>query len=107
MGTFATLGSNDAPAGDQIETDEATARLEEVCVMLSRVVHDVNNPLAIISGNAQLLVEISRGMGLGQDLAKPLGDIEEAAQVLADRLAGLSALRENVERALADGHERG
>lgn len=70
--------------------------LNQVRVALSRVVHDVNNPLAVISGNAQLLLELARIMELDAELAKPISDIEEASRELAERLAQLSRLREDV-----------
>jgi uncharacterized coiled-coil protein SlyX len=50
----------------------------------------------VISGNAQLLLELARIMELDSELAKPISDIEEASRELAERLAQLSRLREDV-----------
>jgi len=66
----------------------------ELQVALRRVTHDINNPLSIISGNAQLLLELSRVLDLDPDVAKPIRDIEEASQRLADMVERLNALNE-------------
>lgn len=63
-------------------------------VALNRVTHDINNPLAIISGNAQLLLELARALELDPDVAKPIQDIEEASQRLASMVERLNALNE-------------
>lgn len=56
--------------------------------------HDINNPLSIISGNAQLLLELSRALDLDPDVAKPIRDIEEASQRLARMIERLNALND-------------
>lgn len=63
---------------------------------LRRVTHDINNPLSIISGNAQLLLELSRVLDLDPDVAKPIRDIEEASQRLADMVERLNALNDEM-----------
>lgn len=83
---------------------DPSALLTDVRYALARVVHDVNNPLTIIAGNAQLLGELSRMMELDPDLAKPISDIEEASQQLAERMAQLAELKESVLAAL-DGQD--
>jgi signal transduction histidine kinase len=60
--------------------------------LASRVVHDFNNPLAIISGNAQYLAEIIRATELTGEVADVVGDIIEAADRLAGQLAELKKL---------------
>lgn len=67
---------------------------------LARAVHEVNNPLAIISGNAQMLTELIRGGHVDAELEKSVTDIEEASRVLAERLAQLASLRETLTSAL-------
>lgn len=71
--------------------------------VLSAVTHDINNPLAIISGNAQLLLELSRLLDLDPDVAKPIQDIEEASRRLAAMVGRLSALREALPNDSAGG----
>jgi nitrogen-specific signal transduction histidine kinase len=79
---------------------ETAALLADIRLGLARVVHDVNNPLSIISGNAQLLCELARMMELDPDLAKPIADIEEASRMLAERIAVLALLKEQLRTAL-------
>jgi len=63
---------------------------------LARTVHEVNNPLAIISGNAQLLAELTRVMDLDPEICIPILDIEQATRDLADRLSALALLKEDL-----------
>lgn len=70
---------------------------------LSEVAHDINNPLAIISGNAQLLLELSRLLDLDPDVARPIQDIEEASRRLASMIGRLSALGEGMPDGLSTG----
>lgn len=82
-----------------VTTDSADAmnvRLRAMSDEIVRLHHEVNNPLAIISGNAQLLLELARGMHLDADLLGPITDIEEASHRLADSLRGLARLRDQV-----------
>ncbi len=68
--------------------------LEGVRQRLSRLKHDLNNPLAIVTGNAQLLIEIARALELDSDLLQPMKDIEEAggrASILAGQIGDLSS----------------
>lgn len=61
---------------------------------LSSFYHDINNPLSILSGNAQLLLEIGRQMGLGDDLMAPLRDVEESSRRLHTELQRIVRLKE-------------
>ncbi len=74
-----------------LQSDDAGARAD-LRVALTRVTHDINNPLAVISGNAQLLLELARALDLDPDVAKPIQDIEEASQRLASMVERLNAL---------------
>ena len=62
---------------------------------MSRVNHEINNPLAIISGNAQLLLAL--GTDLDPDLLEPIQDIEEASHRLSTSLRKLVELRNLLE----------
>ena len=81
---------------DLSENKTPTVLLAEVREMLSRVYHDVNNPLAIISGNAQFLLELSRVMDLDDDLLQPIQDIDEASNRVAVSLRELATLKEYI-----------
>lgn len=73
---------------------------------LSKANHDINNPLAIVSGNAQLLLEIGRMMSLDPDLMRPIEDIEEASQRLADLLRRVAQIRDAIPQHPAAFSER-
>lgn len=63
---------------------------------LSQIKHDANNPLAIISGNAQLLVELAQAMDLGPDFLEPLQDIDEACQRVSEALHELTLVQKTL-----------
>jgi K+-sensing histidine kinase KdpD len=65
---------------------------------VSTVYHDLNNPLSIISGNAQFLIEISREEEeLDDQFVSSARDIKEAAQRMAESLHKLTRLKEQLE----------
>ena len=83
------------PAAPASSKDPLTL-LREIRAALSTVYHDANNPLAIISGNAQFLLELSTSMELDEDLAQPIRDIEEASRRVALKLRDLARLKEDI-----------
>ncbi len=91
---FAAYPSMSAAADSEAEALRASLRAVSDAIV--RLHHEVNNPLAIISGNAQLLVEVGRAEGLSDDLMGPILDIEAASERLAASLRSLAALREEV-----------
>lgn len=79
-----------------MNAQETTDQLpEEAREALSKVYHDLNNPLSIISGNAQFLLEISREADLDDAFVTSVEDIREAADRMAEALRDLMELREN------------
>lgn len=76
------------------EEPETTEELREA---LSSVYHDLNNPLSIISGNAQFLLELSQEEELDEQFASSARDIQEASQRMAESLQRLTRLKEFLE----------
>ncbi len=70
--------------------------LRRVRQTISRVNHDLNNPLSIISGNAQLLAELARAFDLDGDFVQPIQDIEEASGRVSAILRRLVDLRDQL-----------
>lgn len=68
--------------------------LRRVRQTISRVNHDLNNPLSIISGNAQLLRELVRTLDPDGDLVQPIQDIEEASLRVSGILRRLVELKD-------------
>lgn len=72
--------------------------LDDMHETVSTVYHDLNNPLSIISGNAQFLIEISREEEeLDDQFVSSARDIKEAAQRMAESLHKLTRLKEQLE----------
>ena len=84
----------------QISAEAATAMLEELRAEAGAVVHAINNPLTVITGNAQFLMEVARTEQTDSLIVGPIEDINAATQQLSDALARLSALRERIASAL-------
>ena len=63
----------------------------------SSVHHDLNNPLSIIAGNAQFLLELSREKNLDEQFASSAQDIQEASQRMSESLQRLTRLKDHLE----------
>lgn len=65
--------------------------------VLSEIIHDVNNPLSIIHGNAQFLIEVAKEEGDDGPVQEALRDIHDATNQLSKRLERLEDLRDELE----------
>lgn len=68
---------------------------------ISTVYHELNNPLSIISGNAQFLLELSREKNLDDQFVSSAEDIQEATQQMSKSLEHLTRLRDYLEDEMA------
>lgn len=84
-------------ASDPQRIRELEALLRTIRVGVSKVYHEINNPLAIISGNAQLLLELARMSDLDETLLQPIRDIEASSQRLSDLLVHLTDIRDTLQ----------
>lgn len=84
--------------------DVARAVLADVRDRLAHLAHSLNNPLAVISGHAQLGLEMAHALPLtgddAADLASSFEGIAGGTRTLAERLAELNVLRREVEQHL-------
>ncbi len=80
----------------RITVDDEATLYADLLANLSKVVHSVNNPLSIISGHAQLLMELSHSEGLDPEIVGYLQNIEEASQRLVVELDRLRDVRGEV-----------
>lgn len=71
---------------------------DQIRKQLSDVTHAVNNPLSIISGNAQLLRVLAESEGLSEDFIQPIEDIEEASSRVAALMTQLNQLKDSLRR---------
>ena len=72
--------------------------IETVRSTVANVKHEINNPLAIISGNAQLLLELAKLKDLDEELVKPIRDIEEASLRIAESLEKFNSIKDLIAR---------
>jgi len=75
------------------DTNDLERTLRDLRGRLSRVHHDLNNPLSIVSGNAQLLRELAKALGVEEDFHGPLEDLEAAVEKLTESADGLILVR--------------
>lgn len=75
------------------ENNDLERTLRDLRGRLSRVHHDLNNPLSIVSGNAQLLRELSKALGVEEEFHGPLDDLEAAVDKLSESADGLILVR--------------
>ena len=90
------------PAPSVASADEVSApsSVAEPRAEAGAVVHAINNPLTVITGNEQFLMEVARTEQTDSLIVGPIEDINAATQQLSDALARLSALRERIASAL-------
>ncbi|MCZ6758001.1 MAG: histidine kinase [Bacteroidetes bacterium] len=75
------------------ESEKIHTTLRTVRKHLSRIHHDLNNPLAIVSGNVQLLDELSKALQVGDEFEVPIQDVMVAVEQLTEITEELLVLR--------------
>ena len=76
--------------------DTDTQDLDELRQALSEILHDLNNPLSIIHGNAQFLIEVTADDTDSDHIREALNDIHDATNELSTRLRRLEELRDGL-----------
>ncbi len=87
------------------ETEQIQATIDGIKSQLSRIHHQINNPLSVISGNVQLLQELARVLGVEDDFSGPLTDIVSAADQLAESADQLMVTRNLLAQLSNQSHE--
>lgn len=72
---------------------ELKQAIAEARGLLSRIHHDVNNPLSVLSGNVELLQELVVALGMEDELSEPLVDMQAAVHGLGDSIDRLMVVR--------------
>jgi signal transduction histidine kinase len=78
---------------------EPPESLDDLRETVSSVYHDLNNPLSIISGNAQFLLELTREADVDEQFVSSVRDIKEATERMSDSLNRLTRLKEELGEA--------
>lgn len=101
----ARLGAPDAselatlPASGSASSGERGASgLDHIAEELGRVAHALNNPLAVIAGNAQLALEMAGALGTDESIIESLQAIDGAASQLQALFSEVAGLRAAVDR---------
>lgn len=88
------IQTSQPPPVDWNDEQERTHYLNAVRKAISKVHHDLSNPLTIITGNAQFFLEVSKMMDMEADIVQPVRDIEAAARHMSEILDRLVMLKE-------------
>ena len=75
------------------ESAKIHTTLRTVRKHLSRIHHDLNNPLSIVSGNVQILDELSKALQVGDEFEVPIQDVMVAVEQLTEITEELLVLR--------------
>lgn len=73
--------------------ENRTQDLARIRRSLSAIYHDINNPISIVVGNAELLMEMAVSAGLGPDFIDPLADIGKASEQISEHVERLMELK--------------
>lgn len=74
-------------------TEELKAALEQLKSHISRIQHDLNNPLSVVSGNVELLKELAIALNVYADVEDPLEDMGAALDKLTEQVDRLMVIR--------------
>ena len=85
--------------------DKPQEIIDKVRGSLSTLKHDINNPVAVISGNAQLLKELAR-TDQHEEYMESIEDIEEASTQIRSLLERLDLLAEYLDQQGATSKEK-
>ncbi len=77
-------------------TDDRPAELRRLKQGISAIYHDINNPISIVAGNAELLLEMAVSAGLGPEFVDPLADIGKATDQITEQVERLIELRDRI-----------
>ena len=103
VGTLDDLRERLAAGRPQVALDDETrALLEGLKGELGRIAHSLNNPLAVITGNTQLGLELASAFEADASIVESLQSISEAAGTLEALFADVAGLRARIDRLL--GH---
>lgn len=96
---------SDSENRDRIADAGVREALETVRDELARIAHTLNNPLAVIAGNAQLGREIALATGAEPEVVQALDNVDAAAGALGSLFSEIGALRTHLSRLLDPDRE--
>ena len=94
---FAPLPAARSEAAARVDPTDARETLVALRDRLTELAHTLNNPLAVVVGNAQLAREVARATGADPDVLAALDGVEAGAHALAGLLGELAELRRSLD----------
>lgn len=76
---------------------QQTELLQQIARELSMFYHNINNPMAILSGNIQLMQLLAESMEMPEDFKKPISDISDFVDRFGNEMKLLAALKERIK----------
>ncbi len=83
-------------ATETIDAFQMKEALDQLKAQLSKIHHDVNNPVTVVSGNIELIRELAKALGVETDFDGPLHDMQIALDDLTERIDKLMIVRKIV-----------
>ncbi|MDX1438715.1 MAG: histidine kinase dimerization/phospho-acceptor domain-containing protein [Rubricoccaceae bacterium] len=83
-----------------MDNETASEKLADLDREIGALVHAINNPMTVITGNAQLLLELAKSGELDPLVEGAVTDIEAAAQTLSELMDKLARFRKELEAEL-------
>lgn len=74
-------------------TQAISAQLDRIRAELSRIHHDINNPMSVIAGNADLISALLEATAPDTGVEDALDDLHKAVELLGDHADRLLAVR--------------
>lgn len=74
-------------------TQAISAQLDRIRAELSRIHHDINNPMSVIAGNADLISALLEATAPDTGVEDALDDLHKAVELLVDHADRLLAVR--------------
>lgn len=74
-------------------TQAISAQLDRIRAELSRIHHDINNPMSVIAGNADLISALLEATAPDTGVEDALDDLRKAVELLGDHTDRLLAVR--------------
>ncbi|MDA0874064.1 MAG: hypothetical protein O3C45_03280 [Bacteroidetes bacterium] len=74
-------------------TQAIGAQLDRIRAELSRIHHDINNPMSVIAGNAELISALLEATSPDTSVEEALEDLWTAVELMGDQVDRLLAVR--------------
>ncbi|MDA1027585.1 MAG: hypothetical protein O3B41_00815 [Bacteroidetes bacterium] len=81
---------------ESLDVSSIKEALGQLKAQLSKIHHDVNNPVTVVSGNIELIRELAKALGVESEFDGPLNDMQVALDDLTERIDKLMIVRKIV-----------